>query len=92
MMQIPCPLCGERPETEFRCGGTSGIARAPLDADDLAWGEYLFFHDNPHGLHAERWVHQHGCGQWFNLLRDTATHEISAVCANAVVPVRETSA
>jgi sarcosine oxidase subunit delta len=92
MMQIRCPHCGDRPEAEFRCGGTTGIARAPLDADDIAWGEYLFFRDNPHGLHAERWLHHFGCGQWFNLLRDTHTHENQAVCAITVWPVREGAA
>jgi sarcosine oxidase, subunit delta len=81
MMQIPCPWCGARPENEFHCGGTTGIARAALDSDDIAWGEYLFFRANPHGLHAERWLHGFGCGQWFNLLRDTVTHEIRAIYA-----------
>jgi sarcosine oxidase subunit delta len=28
------------------------------------------------GEHAERWCHSFGCGQWFNVLRDTVTHEI----------------
>ena len=32
------------------------------------------------GLFAERWVHTHGCRQWFHVLRDTLTHEISATC------------
>lgn len=31
---------------------------------------------NPMGEHAERWCHSFGCGQWFNVLRDTVTHEI----------------
>jgi heterotetrameric sarcosine oxidase delta subunit len=30
------------------------------------------------GGHAERWCHSFGCGQWFNVLRDTVTHEIVA--------------
>jgi sarcosine oxidase, subunit delta len=25
-------------------------------------------------VHAEKWRHARGCGQWFNALRDTATH------------------
>ena len=28
---------------------------------------------NPRGLHAERWIHQHGCGRWFNAIRDTVS-------------------
>ena len=27
MLLIPCPWCGERDETEFRCGGEAHIAR-----------------------------------------------------------------
>ena len=42
-------------------------------------GHYLFFRDNPKGSHAERWRHSYGCGLWFNLLRDTVTHEVAAV-------------
>jgi sarcosine oxidase subunit delta len=30
-------------------------------------------------LHFERWCHVFGCGQWFNVARDTFTHEIHAV-------------
>ena len=79
MMQLRCPWCGDRPEGEFHCGGTTGIARPPLNCDDETWGRYLFFRDNPKGEHAERWRHTFGCGQWFNVLRDTVTHEVSAV-------------
>jgi sarcosine oxidase, subunit delta len=81
MMQIPCPHCGTRPENEFHCGGQSHIQRPPLDCSDEAWGQYLFGRDNPKGEHAERWRHTFGCGRWFNLLRDTVTHEIKTVYA-----------
>jgi sarcosine oxidase subunit delta len=81
MMLIPCIYCGPRDESEFVCGGTSHIARPELSADDAAWGDYLFFRDNPKGLHRERWRHAYGCGQWFNLARDTVTHEIVRVYA-----------
>ena len=75
MLLIDCPFCGERPETEFRYGGEAHIARPPLPGalDDQAWSEHLFVRKNPRGLHAERWNHQHGCGRWFNALRDTYT-------------------
>lgn len=79
MMHIPCPWCGLRDENEFVCGGTSHLARPPLEATDDAWGRYLHFRDNPKGLHQERWHHVQGCGRWFNAARDTVTHEISAV-------------
>jgi len=79
VMLIPCICCGPRDESEFVCGGSSHIARPPLDAGDEAWGHYLYFRDNPKGRHLERWRHVHGCGLWFNLARDTVTHEIEAV-------------
>lgn len=78
MMQLRCPWCGPRAESEFDCGGTTGIVRPPLDCSDAAWGEYLYFRANPRGAHSERWRHSYGCGQWFNLLRDTLTHEVKA--------------
>jgi sarcosine oxidase subunit delta len=79
MMQIPCICCGLRDENEFVCGGTSHIARPALSQSDEIWGEYLFFRDNPKGVHFERWRHVYGCGRWFNLTRNTITHEILSV-------------
>jgi sarcosine oxidase, subunit delta len=75
MLLIDCPYCGKRPEVEFRCGGQAHIARPaqPADLDDAAWAEFLFIRDNPKGVHAERWNHQHGCQRWFNALRNTVT-------------------
>jgi sarcosine oxidase subunit delta len=81
MMQIPCIHCGLRDESEFVCGGTSHLTRPGLEQSDQAWGEYLFFRDNPKGRHVERWRHAQGCGQWFNLVRNTVTHEILSVYA-----------
>ncbi|MFN7673467.1 MAG: sarcosine oxidase subunit delta, partial [Betaproteobacteria bacterium] len=66
-------------ENEFHCGGTTAIVRPPIDCSDEVWGNYLFFRKNPKGLHAERWRHTFGCGQWFNIVRDTVTHEVGAV-------------
>lgn len=81
MMQIPCPCCGKRDETEFSYGGESHIARPPADCSDADWADYLYFRDNRKGVHAERWRHARGCGLWFNVLRDTATHRILQVYA-----------
>lgn len=78
-MQIDCPWCGHRPENEFHCGGTTAIARPTLECSDETWGAYLFFRDNPKGAHAERWRHTYGCGQWFNAVRDTVTHDVLAI-------------
>ena len=80
MLLIPCPWCGPRDESEFTCGGEAHITRPkhPDRLDDAAWADYLFMRANPKGLHLERWVHAHGCRRWFNLARDTLSHEILA--------------
>ncbi len=80
MLLIPCPWCGPRDEVEFRYGGEAEIAR-PADPDalsDAEWADYLFMRRTPKGRFRERWVHAHGCRRWFNLVRDTVTHEIVA--------------
>ena len=78
MLLIRCPYCGLRPEIEFRGGGEAHIARPPdpSQLDDAQWAGFLFFRTNPKGLHAERWMHAHGCQRWFNALRDTVTDRI----------------
>lgn len=55
------------------------VRRAGEDVPDAQWAQYLFYHDNPRGLIAERWCHVLGCRQWFNVVRDTMTHEILRV-------------
>jgi heterotetrameric sarcosine oxidase delta subunit len=74
MMLITCPWCGPREETEFRYGG-EGVAMT-VDGDDAAWTRLLYYRSSPAGPHTERWVHVHGCRQWFQAIRDTTTHEI----------------
>ena len=78
MLTINCPWCGPRDEIEFQCGGQSHITRPgpPETVSDQEWGGYLFNRINPRGLHRERWLHAFGCRRWFNIARDTATHEI----------------
>jgi sarcosine oxidase, subunit delta len=79
MLQIYCPHCGEtREEEEFNCAGEAHIKR-PIDPESLTdeqWGDYLFFRKNPRGLHREMWRHSAGCGQYFNVCRDTVSYEI----------------
>lgn len=75
MLLIRCPHCGPRPEIEFRGGGEAHIAR-PLDPSKLSdqeWADFLYYRTNPKGRHAERWLHVHGCGRWFNAVRDTVS-------------------
>jgi heterotetrameric sarcosine oxidase delta subunit len=79
MLRIPCPYCGPRDEAEFNYGGPTHIRRPELSATDTEWSHYLYFRENPKGAYRERWFHFAGCGQWFNVLRDTVTHEIHQV-------------
>jgi sarcosine oxidase subunit delta len=78
MLLIPCPFCGERDEIEFSCGGEAGVSYPadPSALTDEQWAAWLFVRGNPKGRFAERWVHTHGCRRWFDLVRDTLTHEI----------------
>ena len=81
MMLIHCPYCDEkRPEIEFAYGGEAHIARpenpSALSDDELE--SYLFIRANPRGRHHERWRHIHGCGRFFNAVRDTLTDKFEA--------------
>lgn len=80
MLLIDCPYCGSRPELEFSYGGQAHISRPvnPADLDDEAWSAYLYFRTNSRGPHAERWRHVHGCGRFFNAIRDTRTDHFLA--------------
>jgi sarcosine oxidase, subunit delta len=90
MLLIDCPWCGKRPEVEFRCGGEAHVARpaTPGDLDDHAWSAFLFVRKNPRGVHAERWIHQHGCQRWFNALRDTDSDAFLETYKAGAKPVR----
>lgn len=80
MLLIPCPYCGfARPEIEFRHAGEAHLARPEEPVSDEVYAEFLYFRDNPKGITAERWRHVHGCGRYFNLLRDTVSDRIWAV-------------
>jgi sarcosine oxidase subunit delta len=80
MLLIPCPHCGPRPELEFVYGGEAHRARPadPAALSDEAWAAFLHERTNPKGRHRERWRHLHGCGQFFNVLRDTRNDAILA--------------
>lgn len=80
MLEINCPFCGTRAETEFTHGGEGGIAR-PLNTEamsDEAWGDYVFMRKNIKGLRHEQWRHANGCGRWFNALRNTVSYKFHA--------------
>ena len=78
MLNIPCPYCGNRSETEFSLGGAVKPPRPkdPNAVSDADWAEYLTVHDNAIGVVDEEWWHVHGCGKWFVIRRNTQTHEI----------------
>ena len=81
MLLIDCPYCGmARPEIEFRYGGEAHIARPPTRARSptTAWATSSTSAPIPKGVHAERWRHAHGCGRFFNCLRDTVSDKILA--------------
>jgi sarcosine oxidase subunit delta len=80
MLVIACPYCGKRPEIEFSYGGQAHLVRPaqPADLDDQAWADFLYMRSNTKGLYAERWRHSHGCGRFFNALRDTTTDHFTA--------------
>jgi sarcosine oxidase subunit delta len=65
----------DRPEIEFRYGGEAHIARPgdPSALSDAEWAAFLYARTNPKGPHAERWHHIHGCGRFFNAVRDTVS-------------------
>ena len=81
MFLLDCPFCGEREEREFRYGGQAYLPRPenPSALSDAAWAEYLYYRDDPKGLHYERWYHAFGCRTWFVVVRDTVTHDIERV-------------
>lgn len=91
MLQIKCPHCGVRDETEFVFGGEAQIIRPadPSAVSDAQWADYVFFRDNPKGIHLERWRHTYGCGQWFDMARHTVSHEIlESYAEEAALPER----
>ena len=76
MLLIRCPYCeAERPELEFTYGGEAHIARPlnPSATTDDEWRDFLYIRSNSRGIHFERWRHMHGCGRFFNAVRDTVT-------------------
>lgn len=81
MLQLTCPWCGPRDETEYHYGGEAHVAypEDPAALSDEEWAQYLFYRENPQGPFAERWAHAGGCRRWFNAVRDTTTYDVLAV-------------
>ena len=88
MLNIKCPNCGYRDESEFSCGGEAHIIRPGYEVSlsDKDWAEYLFMRYNPKGNFTERWFHAHGCRKWFNIVRNTVTNEIFEIYPTGSLP------
>jgi heterotetrameric sarcosine oxidase delta subunit len=81
MQQIPCPWCGPRDDWEFHYGAEAHVARpeTPSEMSDEDWMGYLYLRSNTKGPFRERWMHAAGCRRWFNVIRNTVSHEILGV-------------
>ena len=93
MLLIPCPYCGSRPEIEFRYAGEAHVVRPadPAAVSDEEWAAYLYLRTNPPGSHCERWRHVHGCGRFFNVVRDTVSDRIEQSYAVGTRPGERSS-
>ncbi|MFD2236919.1 sarcosine oxidase subunit delta [Aureimonas populi] len=81
MLLIRCPYCDEdRPEVEFAYAGEAHVARPadPSALSDDEFRDFLYVRSNTRGLMAERWRHVHGCGRFFNALRETVSDKFHA--------------
>ncbi|MEM8987794.1 MAG: sarcosine oxidase subunit delta [Pseudomonadota bacterium] len=79
MHQIPCPWCGVRDETEFQYQGDATVRRPAAEASEEAYANYVYFRENPKGVHIEYWRHTGGCRRLLVVERDTVSHDIKAV-------------
>jgi len=91
MLIIDCPFCGSRGHDEFTYGGDAGLSRPNPNADVTEFVDYVYFRDNPRGMHNEYWHHVVGCRQWLQVIRDTRSHEIHAVAAASASAVGDTA-
>jgi sarcosine oxidase subunit delta len=80
MMQLTCPQCGPRAQTEFVYERTVDSV-VPLDASPEDAMKTLFTRTNPRGDDEEIWRHTYGCRAWMVMSRNRVTNEISAIRA-----------
>ncbi len=62
----------------LRRRGARAAARSGHRPGTRIWAHYLYYRANPKGRHRERWHHLHGCGRWFNAVRDTVSDRFEA--------------
>ncbi len=53
--------------------------RPDAETDAATWIEFVYFRDNPRGVHAELWQHVLGCRAWLVVIRDTGSHAVIRV-------------
>lgn len=81
MLLIHCPYCEQDlPELEFRHAGEAHLTRlsAADEVSDEDFEAFLYLRENPKGRTYERWRHVHGCGRFFNAVRDTVSDRFAA--------------
>ncbi len=78
MLWLTCPICGERPASEFRFGGE--LPQVPDRITDPAERnlDYVWMVNNVRGVTIERWFHAAGCRRWVTVRRDTITDTVVA--------------
>ncbi|MFT6581456.1 MAG: sarcosine oxidase subunit delta [Alphaproteobacteria bacterium] len=82
MLEITCPWCGARAQTEFSYTGDGAITRPDLATENAKdYFEYVYLRDPRRGVQDEIWRHSAGCGQFLKVRRDTLTHKIHATGA-----------
>ncbi len=82
MVVITCPYCHElRHEDELLCGDEVDVVRPtdPQTATDMQWCNYLYMRTDALRNVRERWCCVVGCGQWFEVERDSVTGRIHNV-------------
>jgi sarcosine oxidase subunit delta len=92
-MRIDCPHCGTRGLEEFLYHGDADVMR-PRDggaAPSDAWTDYVYFRENPDGVHRELWYHAAGCHGWLVVTRNLRSHEILSVESAVDVALRRTA-
>ena len=78
MLNIACPHCGPRAQSEFVYERTADSV-VPLDAAPEVAVAARFTRANPKGWDEEIWRHTHGCGSWLLMRRHRVSHAIEWV-------------
>lgn len=86
MLQIACPWCGLRDQSEFSYAGEADVQRPaePSALSDAEWAQYVFMRRNTRGPFRELWSHAHGCQQYFVAKRNTINNHIESTEAPTV--------